>query len=188
VPEKKTTAKTTRVARTPATATRAATTTRARAGAAATARRAPARAKAGTPTKAATRASVTARPTRRRSLVGNVIADKTPRTVIVEVTRLRQHPLYKKVIRVRRKFPTHDPNEEAKLGDIVRIEEGRPFSATKRFRVAEVLSRAAEARAAAPEAGAVEAALEELEGVTALRPAKKVSDDAAAPEGEDGER
>ncbi len=110
---------------------------------------------------------------RTRTLVGYVVADKTPKTVIVEVTRLRQHPLYKKVIRVRKHYPTHDPREEARLGDLVRIQEGRAYSATKRFRVAEILSRAGEAREAAPEVGAVEAALEELEGVAALRPAKK---------------
>jgi small subunit ribosomal protein S17 len=102
-----------------------------------------------------------------------VVADRTPKTVSVEVTRQRQHPLYKKVIRIRKHYPTHDANEEARLGDLVRIQEGRPYSAAKRFRLVEVLSRAGEAREAAPQVAQVEAALEELEGVTALLPAKK---------------
>lgn len=169
MPAKKTTAKTTRATRSTA-AARA--TTKARASAP--------RARKATPPKAVAKAEPVAalRRTRRRALVGNVVGDRTPKTVIVEVTRLRQHPLYKKVIRVRKRYPTHDPNEDARLGDLVRIEEGRPFSATKRFRVAEVLSRAAEAREAAPRVAQVEAALEELEGVTALLPAKRQDGDA----------
>lgn len=109
---------------------------------------------------------------RRRTLVGNVVSDKTAKTVIVEVARLRRHPLYKKVIRVRRRIPVHDSAEDAKLGDVVRIEQSRPFSATKRFRVVEVVSRAAEAREAAPRVAEVEAALEEAEGVAEVMPRK----------------
>src|ERR671936_710742 len=82
-----------------------------------------------------------------------------------------------KTMRLRTRYPTHDPNEDARLGDLVRIEEGRPFSATKRFRIAEILSRAGEAGAAAPEVATVEAALEELHGVTELLPAKKEADE-----------
>jgi small subunit ribosomal protein S17 len=135
----------------------------------------------------ARRAEEARKQTRRRSLVGNVVADRTPKTVIVEVMRQRAHPLYGKVMRLRRRYPTHDPNEDARLGDLVRIEEGRPYSATKRFRVAEVLSRAGEAGAAAPEVASVEAALEELHGVTELLPAKREDDEAEKVE-EDGER
>jgi small subunit ribosomal protein S17 len=108
----------------------------------------------------------------RRTLVGVVVTDRTPRTVVIEVARLRQHPLYKKVVRVRRRIPTHDQREEAKLGDIVRIEESRPFSATKRFQVVEVLSRAGEAREAAPEVAEVASALEAAEGVVEVLPRK----------------
>lgn len=93
---------------------------------------------------------------------------KTPRTVIVEIERQREHPLYKKVIRVRKKFPAHDANGDVKAGDLVRIQESRPFSATKRWQVVEVISRAGEAYAAAPEAAEIERALEEAEGVKEL--------------------
>lgn len=155
---------------------------RARPAAAATrpARRAPAK------TAAAERPATPARrKSRRRALIGNVVSDRTPKTVVVEVTRLRRHPLYKRVMRVRKRYATHDPNEEAKLGDLVRIEEGRPYSAQKRFHLAAVVSRAGEAREAAPEVEAVEAALEEAAGVREVLP-HKVEEEAAEPEG--GER
>jgi small subunit ribosomal protein S17 len=122
---------------------------------------------------AAVRAAPAAPPSRRRALIGVVVADKTPQTVVVEVARLRQHPLYKKVIHVRKRIPTHDAREDAKLGDIVRIEESRPFSATKTFRLAEVLSRAGEAREAAPEVAAVASALEAAEGVVEVLPRRE---------------
>ncbi|MBI2773560.1 MAG: 30S ribosomal protein S17 [Chloroflexi bacterium] len=104
----------------------------------------------------------------RRTKVGRVVSSKTPKTVIVEIERLREHPLYKKVIRVRRRVPSHDANGDVKAGDLVRIQESRPFSATKRWQVIEVLSRAGEAYAAAPEAADIEHELEESEGVTKL--------------------
>jgi small subunit ribosomal protein S17 len=170
VPAKKSAPKTTRTTRTAA----AKTATRARAVA-------PAKARATRAAKAAAAAAKAPeqleKHTRRRSLIGNVVADRTPKTVIVEIMRQRSHPLYGKVIRLRKRYPTHDPNEDARLGDLVRIEEGRPFSASKRFRIAEVLSRAGEAGAAAPEVATVEAALEELHGVTELLPAKKEADE-----------
>ncbi len=147
------------------------------------------RARKPAPAKAAAAKPVAAgKASRRRTLVGVVVADRTPKTVNVEVARLRAHPLYRKVIRLRKRYPAHDPNEEARLGDLVRIEESRPYSATKRFRLVEVLSRAGEAREAAPQVAAVEAALEELEGVTALTsrtgtpppgPARHEADDTA---------
>lgn len=97
-----------------------------------------------------------------------VVSAKTPKTVIVQVGRLRQHPLYKKVLRVRKRFAAHDERGDAREGDLVRIEEGRPYSATKRWRLAEVLSRAGEAGAAAPRVAEVEKALEEAEGVAEI--------------------
>ncbi len=92
----------------------------------------------------------------RRTKVGRVVSAKMPKTVIVEVERLRKHPLYKKVIKVRTKFASHDATGEVKAGDLVRIQESRPFSATKRWQVIEVLSRIGEAYAAAPEAEDIE--------------------------------
>ncbi|MDE3103143.1 MAG: 30S ribosomal protein S17 [Chloroflexota bacterium] len=101
-----------------------------------------------------------------------------PRTVIVEVERLREHPLYKKVIRVRRRFASHDAGGDVKAGDLVRIQESRPFSATKRWQVVEVLSRVGEAYAAAPEAADIERALEKTEGVEELlsKPERELAD------------
>ncbi len=77
---------------------------------------------------------------RRKTRVGRVASAKTPRTVIVEIERLREHPLYKKVIRVRKRVPAHDSGGDVKAGDLVRIQESRPFSATKRWQVVAVLS------------------------------------------------
>lgn len=104
------------------------------------------------------------RRTRRRTKVGSVISAKQAHTVIVEVERLREHPLYKKVVRVRKKFAAHDAAGDVKAGDLVRIQESRPFSATKRFQVVEVLSRAGEAGAAAPRVADIERQLEATEG------------------------
>jgi small subunit ribosomal protein S17 len=123
--------------------------------------------------------------TKRREKVGKVVSAKTPFTVIVEIERLREHPLYKKVIRVRRRVPTHDAKSEAKAGDIVRIQESKPFSATKRWQVIEVISRAGEGYAAAPDEADIERELEAAEGVTELlaRPERKVAVPAATAEG-----
>ena len=115
---------------------------------------------------------------RRKTRVGRVVSAKTPKTVIVEIERLREHPLYKKVIRVRKRVPAHDANGDVKAGDLVRIQESRPFSATKRWQVAEVLSRAGEAYAAAPESADIARALEQTEGVTELlaKPEREIAE------------
>ncbi len=117
----------------------------------------------------------------RKTRVGRVAAAKTPQTVIVVIERLREHPLYKKVIRVRKRVPAHDAQGDVKAGDLVRIQESRPFSATKRWQVIEVISRAGEAFAAAPEAAEIERALEETEGVTELLAKPEVASRPGAP-------
>lgn len=104
----------------------------------------------------------------RKTKVGVVVSAKQARTVIVNVDRLREHPLYKKVIHVRKRFAAHDDAGDVREGDLVRIQESRPYSATKRWRVVEVISRLGEAGAAAPRVADVEKALEESEGVTEL--------------------
>lgn len=104
----------------------------------------------------------------RKTKVGVVVSAKQPRTVIVTVERQRQHPLYKKVVRVRKRFAAHDDAGDVREGDLVRIQESRPYSATKRWRVVEVISRLGEAGAAAPRVADVEKALEESEGVSEL--------------------
>lgn len=106
------------------------------------------------------------RRSRRRTRVGLVSSAKQPHTVTVVVERMREHPLYKKVIRLRKKYAAHDAAGDVRAGDLVRIQESRPFSATKHWQVIEVLSRAGEAGAAAPRVADVEKYLEQAEGVT----------------------
>jgi small subunit ribosomal protein S17 len=103
-----------------------------------------------------------------KTKVGVVISAKQPKTVIVTVGRMREHPLYKKVIRLRKGFAAHDEAGEVREGDLVRIQESRPYSATKRWRVVEVLSRTGEAGAAAPRVADVAGQLEQAEGVSEL--------------------
>jgi small subunit ribosomal protein S17 len=78
---------------------------------------------------------------KRRTKVGRVISDKMDKTVVVSVERLRRHPIYKRVVRLSSKFKAHDEENSAKVGDTVRIEESRPLSRDKRWRVTEVVAR-----------------------------------------------
>ena len=78
----------------------------------------------------------------RKRLVGIVISDKMDKTVIVEVTTTKRHPVYGKVMRVRKKFKAHDENNEAQMGDRVEIIESKPISRHKRFVVTSILERA----------------------------------------------
>jgi len=114
---------------------------------------------------------------RRKTKVGVVVSAKMSKTIIVEVGRFREHPLYKKMIRLRKRFAAHDEAGEAKAGDLVRIQESRPFSATKRWRLVEVISRAGEAGAAAPRVADISKALEEQEGVTDILTPEREDDE-----------
>jgi small subunit ribosomal protein S17 len=78
---------------------------------------------------------------KRRTKVGRVISDKMDKTVVVSVERLRRHPIYKRVVRLSSKFKAHDEENSAHVGDTVRIEESRPLSREKRWRVVEVVAR-----------------------------------------------
>jgi small subunit ribosomal protein S17 len=69
------------------------------------------------------------------------------KTIVVSVERLTRHRLYKRVMKASTKFAAHDEGNEAKIGDTVLIEESRPLSATKRWRLVSVLSRSGEERA-----------------------------------------
>ena len=84
----------------------------------------------------------------RKTKVGRVVSDKMDKTIVVSVERLTRHRLYKRVMKASTKFAAHDERNEAKIGDTVLIEESRPLSATKRWRLVSVLSRAGEERAA----------------------------------------
>lgn len=78
----------------------------------------------------------------RKTLVGTVTSDKMDKTVVVRVDRVTRHPLYGKVVKLSKKYKAHDENNEAKVGDKVRICECRPISKDKTFYVQEILERA----------------------------------------------
>ena len=73
---------------------------------------------------------------------GYVTSDKMDKTVVVELEDRMKHVLYGKVMRKRKKVKAHDENNECHVGDLVRIMETRPLSATKRWRVAEIIEKA----------------------------------------------
>lgn len=103
---------------------------------------------------------------RRKSFVGTVVSNKMDKTAVVAVERRHQHPLYRKIVRVTKRYKAHDPNNAANLGDVVRIEETRPLSKEKRWRIAETLTRGNVADIAPREIGAPEGALETAAAVT----------------------
>ena len=105
------------------------------------------------PQSATATATPTGAPTqgKRKTKVGRVVSDKMDKTIVVSIERLQRHPLYKRVIRLTTKFKAHDEHNEAHVGDTVLIEESRPLSATKRWRLVEVVARAGEHGAAANE-------------------------------------
>ena len=76
---------------------------------------------------------------RRQERRGVVVSDAMDKTIVVKVDTIKAHPRYKKIVRRSTKFHAHDASNEAKVGDIVRIIETRPLSATKRWRLAEVV-------------------------------------------------
>ncbi len=76
---------------------------------------------------------------RRPERQGTVVSDAMDKTIVVKVDVIRAHPKYKKVVRRSVKFHAHDEGNEAKVGDVVRIVETRPLSATKNWRLAEIV-------------------------------------------------
>jgi small subunit ribosomal protein S17 len=72
-------------------------------------------------------------------MTGNVVSDKMTKTVVVVVETRRRHPLYGKIITIRRRFKAHNEDPKAKAGDTVKIVESRPLSRDKRWRVAEIV-------------------------------------------------
>ena len=90
----------------------------------------------------APRVSETSARGRGREEVGVVMSDRMDKTIVVAVERASPHPLYKKVVRVRRKFVAHDETNDCRTGDRVRIAECRPISRRKRWRVVELMERA----------------------------------------------
>ena len=81
-------------------------------------------------------------PTRRQEKTGVVTSTKMQKTVVVTVERQVTHRLYKRVVRRSKKFLAHDEKNECRVGDTVRIEETRPLSSRKRWRVVEIVAKA----------------------------------------------
>ena len=78
----------------------------------------------------------------RKTYQGRVVSDKMDKTITVAINTYKNHPVYGKRVKYTKKFKAHDENNEAKTGDLVRIMETRPTSATKRFRLVEIVEKA----------------------------------------------
>ncbi len=79
--------------------------------------------------------------TNKKVFTGTVVSDKNDKTITVLVTTYKKHPLYGKRVISSKKFRAHDEKNEAKTGDVVKITECRPLSATKRFRLIEIVEK-----------------------------------------------
>ena len=80
----------------------------------------------------------------RKSLSGVVVSDKMDKTIVVQIEQMVMHPIYKKYVRRRLKYKAHDEANTARTGDMVLIEECRPLSRDKRWRLRDVTERAPE--------------------------------------------
>lgn len=78
----------------------------------------------------------------RKTRIGTVVSDKMDKTIVVAVEKRVLHPVYKKFVRHRSKYQTHDAENTARVGDLVLIEETRPLSRHKRWRLKEIVRRA----------------------------------------------
>lgn len=78
----------------------------------------------------------------RKQLIGKVVSDKMDKTIIVELEDLVMHHLYKKSVRKSKKIKSHDNKNECSIGDIVKVEETRPISKDKRYRLIEIIEKA----------------------------------------------
>ena len=78
----------------------------------------------------------------KKQRVGTVISNKNDKTITVTVQRKLRHPIYGKFVKRNKKFHAHDENNSCGVGDIVRIVESRPLSATKRWRLVEIVEKA----------------------------------------------
>ena len=79
---------------------------------------------------------------RRKTRIGYVVSDKMQKTIVVELENRMRHPLYGKIIRTTKKVKAHDENSAAGIGDRVSLMETRPMSATKRWRLVDILEKA----------------------------------------------
>ena len=92
-----------------------------------------------------TTVTTTAEPTaaRRNEKVGQVVSTKMQKTIVVEIEMRKAHPKYKRVMKSNKKFYAHDEKNEAHVGDVVRIEETRPLSKLKRWKLKDIVRKAA---------------------------------------------
>lgn len=77
----------------------------------------------------------------RKQLIGKVVSNKMDKTIVVEIENLVMHPLYKKSVRRTKKIKGHDEKNECSIGDVVRVEETRPLSKEKRYRLLEIIEK-----------------------------------------------
>lgn len=84
----------------------------------------------------------TAKTNPRRRIIGRVVSDKMNKTVVVEVVRYKVHPLYKKYVRVRKRYKAHDETNTYKVGDRIEMIEHRPLSKEKRWNTTRLIARA----------------------------------------------
>jgi len=79
----------------------------------------------------------------RKQVIGNVVSNKMNKTIVVQVIRKKAHPFYGRVVSKAKKFYAHDEKNEAHVGDVVRLEETRPLSKLKRWRLKEIVRKTA---------------------------------------------
>lgn len=79
---------------------------------------------------------------RKKERLGVVVSDKMDKSIVVQVNRSKQHPKYKKVVRLSKRLHAHDETNDAREGDTVRVRECRPLSKTKHWRLVEIVERA----------------------------------------------
>ncbi len=80
---------------------------------------------------------------RRKEVVGEVVANRMQKTIVVKVTRKKAHPFYGRVVARNKKFYAHDEKNEAHVGDVVRIQETRPMSKLKRWKLKDIVRKTA---------------------------------------------
>ena len=78
----------------------------------------------------------------RKTRVGKVVSDKMDKTIVVRVETKIRHPLYGKIVKTSKKYKAHDENNEARVGDMIKIMETRPSSKDKRWRLVEIVEKA----------------------------------------------
>ena len=88
-------------------------------------------------------ASTEAQPSRRNEKVGTVVSTKMQKTIVVEIEIRKAHPKYKRVMKSNKKFYAHDEQNSARVGDVVRIRETRPLSKLKRWKLKDIVRKAA---------------------------------------------